>query len=164
MRNVAFYLRVATSHRRAIDLRGSTSIPLLMLAFLFVGCGDPSTAKRGEVSGIVTLDGKPIEKGAIVFVPMNGTPGPTAGAEIHDGRYFVDRSMGPPVGDNNVQFRSAIYTGRKVPDRTRQKMIDEKIDLFPASLREDSKLVRKIEPGRNVIDFDLSTQPQPEQK
>lgn len=132
---------------------------LPLCAILCAGCTDSSTAKRGEVSGTVTLDGKPIEKGEIIFLPTNGTAGPTAGAEIKDGSYFVNRKVGPPAGDNIVQFQSTRATGRKVPDRTGQRLVDEFEDLIPVVLGRESTLIRKIQPGSNTINFELSTTP-----
>ena len=58
-----------------------------MLTLLaLTGCGGDS--KMATVSGAVTLDGNPVETGAITFVPANGNA-PTAGGQIKDGRYSV---------------------------------------------------------------------------
>ena len=56
-----------------------TLAALLVLA----GCSEP---KMAEVSGAVTLDGQPVKRGAISFIPLDGNT-PTAGGEIRDGRY-----------------------------------------------------------------------------
>ena len=157
MPNILVHKVAALHSRISPNLCCAMCLPVLSLAFLALGCSDPNTAKRGEVSGSVKLDGKPIERGSIVFLPTNGTQGPAAGAEILDGRYFVERKVGPPAGDILFQFRSARFTGRKVPDRTGDRMMDEVVDWFPESLRENSTIVRKIEPGKNVIDFDFSS-------
>jgi hypothetical protein len=47
------------------------------------GCGSSTGA-----SGSVTYDGRPVERGAITFLPADGQ-GPAAGGEIRDGRYRV---------------------------------------------------------------------------
>ena len=55
---------------------GQTSI-LIALAMLIAGCdGDPS---RGSVTGLVTIDGRPVSEGRITFYPTAGTSGPVAG-------------------------------------------------------------------------------------
>src|SRR5262245_14598097 len=56
----------------------------LSLAAL-AGCLNGST---GTVTGSVTFNGKPIEKGQITFSPSGATGG-TAGAEITAGKYEV---------------------------------------------------------------------------
>jgi len=164
MSNIILYKWAAVQSRVSPSFRCAIYLPLLLLAFPALGCSDPNTAKRGEVSGSVKLDGKPIERGSIVFLPTNGTQGPAAGAEILDGYYHVERKVGPPAGDILFQFRSARRTGRKVPDRTGDRMMDEIVDWFPDNLRENSTIVRKIEPGKNVIDFDLSSDENANQK
>ena len=52
-------------------------------AFLVAGCGGAS------VEGEVTLDGKPVENGAITFTSAD-LRGPSAGAQITAGRYRVE--------------------------------------------------------------------------
>ena len=56
-------------------------------ALLICGCG--GAGGRQSIEGTVTLDGKPLEKGQITFVPQSGTQGPTAGAEIIAGRFAI---------------------------------------------------------------------------
>jgi hypothetical protein len=64
---------------------------ILLALAVAVGCsGKPY--KVAQVSGRVTLDGKPLDKALVTFVPMgtkeNLAPGPTAaGATDADGRY-----------------------------------------------------------------------------
>jgi hypothetical protein len=56
------------------------------------GCG----SRKAKVSGSVTLDGKGLPKGSIVFHPSKG---PTVSAEITDGQYTV---TGVPPGEVKV--------------------------------------------------------------
>ena len=55
---------------------------------LLTGCGS-STA----VSGVVTVDGKPVPKGVVNFDPLDGK-GQTAGAPIENGNYTVKLKPG----------------------------------------------------------------------
>src|SRR5262245_45567977 len=50
---------------------------------LLCGCAGSEVSS----SGTVTLDGKPLADGDIRFIPIEGTSGPDAGAEIKDGKY-----------------------------------------------------------------------------
>lgn len=57
---------------------------------LLAGCGE--SMKQAEVTGKVTVDGQPLENGAISFFPADGK-GPTAGSPIEDGEYFVQMPL-----------------------------------------------------------------------
>src|SRR5688572_29821884 len=76
---------------------------LLALAVLATGCGPgPGVA----VSGAVTYQGKPVEDGMIQFIPSAETQGPTAGAEIKDGKYSIPAQSGPVPGSYRVEVSS----------------------------------------------------------
>ena len=44
------------------------AVALLLISFL--GCGRPKTA--ATVSGVISLDGEPLESGVISFYPISG--------------------------------------------------------------------------------------------
>jgi hypothetical protein len=135
------------------------SSAVLGLACLWAaGCGDG----KAEVSGTVSLDGTPIEEGAINFIPIDGTRGPGAGAAIRDGKYHIPRSMGVTPGKNRVELRAFRNTGRKVKDPTgpRGAMTEERTQVFPLEYNDQSTLTREVSPGSNTFDFDINlTQP-----
>src|SRR5688572_26319207 len=81
------------------------------------GCSQ-SGPERADVSGTVELDGQPIDEGAIQFIPVQGTQGPSAGGVIKDGKYAIPRGNGVVVGKNRVELRSFKYTGKKIQDPT----------------------------------------------
>jgi hypothetical protein len=126
-----------------------------LAAALVSGCADPDRERRGEVSGSVTLDGQPVASGDITFVPTGTTAGPTSGGTIVDGKYSIGWKNGPAVGDNQARFSGARKSGRKVKGRQGEE--DEWIDVFPKKYHELSPEVRKIEPGKNVLNFELSS-------
>lgn len=47
-----------------------------------------------------------MEKGQIRFVPIEGTKGPTSGADIVDGKYTVVNRGGVPFGTHRVEIRA----------------------------------------------------------
>jgi hypothetical protein len=56
----------------------TTLLTGLFLVSVLGGCGDdPTKPKLGKVHGKVTLDGKPVERGHIVFTPVSGKGGET---------------------------------------------------------------------------------------
>jgi hypothetical protein len=87
---------------------------LLPATLLLVsGCGGGS-ADRGAVGGMVKLDGKPVEKGSILFTPIQGAHGTVAGGEIENGRYQLSATNGPVLGWNRVEIRAMRKTGKMV--------------------------------------------------
>jgi hypothetical protein len=69
------------------------------------GCSDQSKA---QVSGTVTLDGKPVENGTIMFYPTNGK-GQSAGGGITNGKYNVEAS----VGEMSVAISASKVVGKQ---------------------------------------------------
>lgn len=63
----------------------------LGIAMLAAGCGDSTT-----VTGQVTYEGKPVQKGAISFLPADGQ-GPSCGGSIANGRYTAQLSPGKKI-------------------------------------------------------------------
>ena len=73
---------------------GALALSLCLLTFSS-GCGKGG---KGSVSGEVTVDGKPLPIGTIVFTPSQG---PAVAAEIIDGKYSA---IGVPTGDVKVSL------------------------------------------------------------
>jgi hypothetical protein len=66
---------------------------ILAVAFVCSGCGDATTAGTVEVSGLVTLDGQPVDQAAVAFIGNEGArlaAGQTDGA----GKFKVRASLG----------------------------------------------------------------------
>ena len=122
---------------------------------LFAACS-PSGPRRASVSGNVRVDGQPVARGAINFIPVEGTHGPTAGAPIENGRYAIGRVKGVTVGRNRVTVSCPQKTGRKIPGRLGDDAVDEWAESLPAHYNTHSTLVREISPGSNELDFDLT--------
>src|SRR5438132_3509053 len=81
--------------------------PLVLV--LLIGCGKPY--KVAHVSGRVTLDGQPLAKASITFVPQaskeNIAPGPTAASFTDaDGRYTLYVDKGTP---GSVVHKCRVY-------------------------------------------------------
>jgi hypothetical protein len=76
----------------------------LALVVVAAGCGNDGGLSRVEVSGAVSYDGKPVEKGQIRFLPMQGTSGPATIDPINGGRYTTSNTGGVPVGSHRVEI------------------------------------------------------------
>jgi len=133
--------------------------PLLLctawLVLASTGCSDPLKDKRGEVSGTVTLDGQPVAKGEIRFIPNGANSGPSTGGPITDGKYHIGYKTGPAVGSNEVQFDGTRLTGKKVTIKGSE--LDERVDVFPTKYQMVSPEQRDVKPGKNTFDFDLKS-------
>lgn len=143
----------------------------LLLALGVIGCG--GTADKppafANVSGTVTYNGKPIDKGTITFA-TDGRP-PTV-ADIVDGKY-TGQAM---VGKNKVSisaFRKAAKA-REMPE-TAKKQIEAyqklnksggggtgdeydptKEDYIPDEYGKASKQIREVQPSApNTFDFNI---------
>ena len=114
------------------------------------GCAADTTA---EVAGTVTLDGKPLETGAVQFSPVDGQS-PTAGAVIKDGS-FASRV---PVGEMKVTFTAPKVVGKKklynTPTSPEAPVTEE---LLPDRYNTKSQLKTQVKPGRNPVVFELTS-------
>jgi len=128
--------------------------PVLSFAVLVCtfGCGgqDPN---RGEVSGIVTINGQPAATGAVAFSPVDGQS-PTSGGKIVDGKYTVKAS----TGTSRVAIRVPKVVGQRklynTPDSPVQPLMEE---TLPAEYNDRTTLTLEVKPGANEHNFELTT-------
>jgi hypothetical protein len=89
------------------------------------GCGD-GRPERVPVAGIVLIDGQPLERGNVKFVPMNGRP---SAGKIGPGGHFnltcYDGNDGALLGTHRVQVSSSnIISDSKIEWFAPQKYAD----------------------------------------
>jgi hypothetical protein len=136
---------------------------LAPVAFLgFAGCGgspgEPVDAMpRTAVSGTVTLDGAPLAAGTIQFSPVPGEKATTTTAvgTITDGKYVIERPLGPAPGNYKVSIssRPPVTIGPGQEPGPPPKMEPEKV---PAKFNSQTTLTKEItDGGPNFCDFDL---------
>lgn len=119
------------------------------------GCGGSGT-DRETVSGAVTLDGKPLETGSILFTPEG--PGSTAGGEIENGQYNLSRELGLSPGSYRVQIQSWRPTGRTIRDAASGETFEDLVSIIPPRYNERSELKVTIEQGtENTFDYALES-------
>jgi len=75
-----------------------------MLLLLLAGCGRRSD--RLAVTGEVTLDGVPLDEGAIRLTSTGSGKLSASGAIIHDGKFHVPQDKGLPPGTFHVEISS----------------------------------------------------------
>jgi hypothetical protein len=128
----------------------------LLGAFVLVciGCGQ-GPSNRASVAGKITVDGTPLEEGSIVFVPTEGTAGPTAGGRIRNGSYAIGSKKGPVVGTARIEIRAVRETG-KISTHGFDAGQKERVQYIPTRYNEDSQLRSDLKRGRNSLDFELT--------
>jgi hypothetical protein len=83
------------------------AIRLLLAAALIgcVACGDPHGGRQA-VSGSVTFQGKPLDRGTITFLPASPDLPTQSGAAITGGKYSIPRDKGLVPGKYKVAINS----------------------------------------------------------
>jgi hypothetical protein len=129
---------------------------LLSVCFAAVGCGNGG---RAPVEGTVTLDGKNVDGGTIVFAPEDFRDGtPIVKAEIKNGKYSLDASNGPVVGKYRVEISWMQKTGRQIPANDNPEIkVDEEVQRIPIPYNSGSKNMVEIKSGGNKFDYTITS-------
>ena len=136
--------------RRLFPIHGVQSTVLVLI--LAAGCG---TSQRKSLQGNVTLDGQPLPSGRIAFHPVQDTPGPTAGAEISEGRFSIHRDKGSFAGTFRVEITAWRETGKKFRDPN-GTVVSPSVQYLPPRYNEHSELRAEVTVGgSNEFDFQL---------
>ncbi len=137
-------------------------LPIAVALLFLAGCGR-SLPETAPVTGRITLDGNPVPKGRIVFVPDEGRP--AIGAIQPDGTYRLTTFApgdGAVLGHHTVTIQANEVIGGAVPGS-----FEEEIEkgqrggvlrhLVPEQYNspKHSGLSVQVGPGPNEIDFDL---------
>jgi hypothetical protein len=144
-----------TVYRSRLPLTG-----LLLVLSIAVGCGQRSQGPtRASVSGNVTLDGKPLKQGTILFTPTEGVRGMTAGGPIENGRYHLDADKGPTLGMNRVMVQASKPSTQKIPNpAVKGEWIFTTIEAVDERYNSETTLKIEIKPGDNSADFNVFSQ------
>jgi len=126
------------------------------------GCSrSPAGRARVAVSGMVTLDGVPVEHGTIDLLPSGtGDALRKASTLVAGGRYDIPAAQGPHVGTYRVEIHWPKPTGRKVAGfaDTGEDVVDEQAEAIPPRYNARSTLLVELKPGPNTHDFRLTSQ------
>lgn len=126
-----------------------------LVALTFIGCGGGDELERVIVSGNVTFDGQPIEKGQIRFIPADGTPGPITVDPIDNGYYTTENTAGVPVGAHRVEILG--YDGEEYANAPTGPGAPPVRQLLPKKYNKESELRVTLESGQDDdhLDFKL---------
>jgi len=132
----------------------------LLLAVLVSGCEAPDgLGERYALSGRVTLDGRPLPTGVVVFIPLSGGP-PTQGV-LADGEYSIPVAEGPTAGTYRVEIFSLKGADGKAPEGDEGGATGQPKDRVPPAYNVNSTLRVVIgEGGGLAFDFSLKSSPE----
>lgn len=134
-------------------MREKIIVGLCLAALAAAGCGGSNGPRKYGVSGAVTFDGKPIERGFITL-QASSPPAQSEGAKIADGAF----SLTAIPGEYKVEIRGV----RSVPfveGKTSGLMVDE--NYVPDRYNQKTELVAKVTNAEkdNVLKFELTSKP-----
>ena len=107
---------------------------MILLLIVTVGCGSSDGLDRQAISGIVTLDGQPLNDGAIHLEPATNQSGTAVGATIRRGAFAIAREQGPVPGSYRVRIYAT--SGVQPPpvkgqtEHTRRPMVERLPDIY----------------------------------
>ena len=131
--------------------RSGLALTITLLAISLTGCGEAGPATY-PVSGTVTLDGQPLEKGRIVFRDTERKIS-SAGGPITNGE-FSFRSQ-------SATMRVEINARREIPGKFVSPAPGEKVPLteetIPARYNKESELTKEVTEGENEFKFELTS-------
>jgi hypothetical protein len=154
---------------RTLAVRFAVMVAGLGLVII-LGCGDQSgLATRYPVSGKVTFNGQPVEKGTISFVPTQAD-GRAASGEITNGSYSLTTATpndGALPGSYKVTVVSKEMDTSKLKEVAKGGQFHHDADFAKAaknaksfvpsrySLADTSDLTTTVAAKSNTLDFDL---------
>lgn len=119
------------------------------------GCGKPSVEipKLAEVSGTVTMDGKPLQGAAVTFVPQSDALASTAQTD-GGGRYELVYAL---PGTTKIVKGAALGTHTVRIDMLPDPMAQVEVASLPARYNIESTLTAEVAEGSNTFDFPLTS-------
>lgn len=135
-----------------VPIRVCLGILLLGIA----GCGD-DLGNRQEISGAVTLQGRPLGDGSIEFTPLEPSAEETkSGAPIVQGKYSIPREQGLAPGKYRVRITAGTPTPELAPGELPGPSGPSSVERIPAAYNVNSKLEETVIPsGPNTFNFEI---------
>lgn len=135
---------------------------LVPVSLLCAACGRHEDGPpRAEVAGIVSVDGRPLATGSIVFTPAAGNVGPEVRVPIADGRFRIDPAHGPGAGTCRVAIYGRPDPGYPLDDADADAARGRKPlppDPIPDRYNRRTELEAHLESAQpNTLEFALRT-------
>lgn len=132
-------------------LRLTLAVTVAPMLAVLCGCD----AQTAPVSGTVTLRGRPVGPGTVIFLPTAGGARSAVGTFASDGRYQLstfEPNDGALLGSHRVIIQARSPSESAFGD---EEIVDSRIPLLYAD-PQASGVTARVKPGSNTIDFDLN--------
>jgi hypothetical protein len=138
----------------------AAALSALVFVSLLPGCGSGGPELTG-VKGVVTLDGKPVNRAIVTFVPEGGGS-PSYGQTDAQGRYelmFTRTKYGAMPGRHNVEIQTQELTPQDIAEyKAHGEEVPEDSPAIPEKYLEAGALTADVKPGENEINFPLTSE------
>lgn len=133
---------------------------LVSTLLIWSGCG-PAGPELVTVTGVVTLDGKPVPKATISFLPSGEKGSPSYGRTDLQGKYELGYSLdkkGALIGNYNVEIAVARLSAAEKAElkASGEEVPDDSITL-PQKYNKAGSLTAEVKSGANEINFALTS-------
>ncbi|HID21246.1 MAG TPA: hypothetical protein EYP14_02450 [Planctomycetaceae bacterium] len=115
--------------------------------------------KTVPVSGVVTMDGKPLANAMVRFIPESGGR-PSIGITDQQGRYeldYTETQKGAVLGKHRVEI-STFGVGAQEDEEYGGAAPGATKETVPAKYNVNSELTATVEDKVNEVNFDLSSE------
>lgn len=130
-------------------------IVIIAVLISMIGCGGATTRRATlTVKGKVTLDGKPVEGGTILFEPKDGKGGAVS-ASIMDGNY--ETRVEPGVKVVRINYPKLLRTEPAYPGSKDSPMINVTTEMIPDKYNSQSRLEKDLTEAPGSTDFSLTS-------
>lgn len=109
-----------------------------------------------EVSGTVTLDGKPVGPGTVVFAEASGASNPSDGAIQPDGSYALKTANLPGIAPGKYRAAVTVFEDVKTAPGERSFALPKYVTPEKYANLDTSGLEYDVKPGKNPIDIALT--------
>jgi hypothetical protein len=113
-----------------------------------------TTAERQAISGQIMIDGKPLNRGWITFVPLDSPNKPVACCYMNhrqEGKFVLASGDGPCVGPHRIEVRQLALEQLNTPTM-------EDAVLFTKATKDAKEEMRyEVKPGENPVKVDIRT-------
>jgi hypothetical protein len=138
-----------------MGIRSSLAAAVAVACLLcLTGCSGGDVSDRQAVSGTVSLNGSPLEKGTVSFQPMEKGVG--GGGTITGGKYAIARNDGPTTGKHRVVISSAGGSSAESANAAPGEPPPPPKELVPEDWNVKSDHTVEIKSGKNEQNFDIT--------
>ncbi len=124
------------------------------ITFSSIGCGGGGPDDKpdmGQVTGTITMDGKPLADATVTFIPEKGRP--AFGKTDAEGKYeltYIRQEKGCKIGPNKVSVTTAVEADESGDEGEAKKKAPERVAV---KFNKKTTLTADVKKGPNTFDF-----------